>query len=62
MATLATRCPRCRAQVVEIDVATGDGHVVLRSCSACDGRWWQLDGEPVPFSLVRERVRPAKRR
>ncbi len=59
---LATRCPRCRAQMVEIDVASGDGHVVLQSCSACDGRWWQVDGQPAPLDQVLGRVRPGKKR
>lgn len=34
---------RCR--VVSIPLNTPRGEVVMDSCSACDMRWWTVDGE-----------------
>lgn len=34
----------CRT--VSISMATPRGDVVMESCSACDQRWWHVDGEP----------------
>ena len=48
-------CPVCRTRrVVEIGVHLGDTDVVLRSCSACDTRWWQGNGETIDLPEVIE--------
>lgn len=39
-------CPQCRARrVIEIGVTVGGRSVTLRSCSGCDTRWWDNEGE-----------------
>ena len=44
------KCPRCRSrQLVEIALFIAGEHVVLRSCSACDVRWWEGDGARLPL-------------
>jgi hypothetical protein len=39
-------CPSCqRRHLVVIHMRVGDEPVTLRTCSYCDGRWWEsLDG------------------
>ena len=35
-------CPRCKTrQLVVIEMAVAGAPVSLRSCSACEVRWWQ---------------------
>ncbi len=42
----AMACPTCRlSQLVEISVRMGDRNLTMRSCSRCEGRWWDSDGE-----------------
>ena len=55
-------CPRCGKSLVEIEVASGDGLVVLQSCSNCDGRWWRVDGHSASLGDVLTRVRPVRAR
>ena len=44
------KCPRCRSrQLVEIALFIAGEHVVLKSCSACDVRWWEGDGARLPL-------------
>ena len=46
-------CPICRRhRLVEIRVDLGDAEVTLHSCSACDARWWDRDGEPLSLADV----------
>jgi Zn-finger nucleic acid-binding protein len=41
-------CPSCSArQLVEIALRLQDSQVTLHSCSRCDTRWWDQDGEQV---------------
>lgn len=48
-------CPRCRAgRLVEIALNVGERKVRMRSCSRCDTRWWDTDGEGVGLSGVLE--------
>ncbi|MDQ6615813.1 MAG: hypothetical protein M3083_14010 [Actinomycetota bacterium] len=36
------QCPQCESrQMVEISLSVAGERVVLRSCSACDLRWWE---------------------
>jgi hypothetical protein len=45
------KCPRCRSrQLVMIEMSVAGEHVVLNSCSACDVRWWEGDGERLPLA------------
>jgi len=46
-------CPVCRTkQIVEIGINLGDSAVTLHSCSKCETRWWERDGEPVEVNGV----------
>ncbi|MBV8693091.1 MAG: hypothetical protein JOY57_15650 [Actinobacteria bacterium] len=46
-------CPVCRTkQIVEIGINLGDSAVTLHSCSKCETRWWERDGEPVEVTGV----------
>jgi hypothetical protein len=41
-------CPVCQArQIVEIGINLSDSKVTLHSCSKCDTRWWDRDGDQV---------------
>ena len=45
------KCPRCRSrELVVIEMSVAGEHVVLNSCSACDVRWWEGDGERMPLA------------
>jgi transcriptional regulator NrdR family protein len=47
------KCPRCKAsQLVEIELTVGERAVTMRSCSRCDTRWWDSDGESLPLTGV----------
>lgn len=35
--------------------------VTMHSCSRCDTRWWDRDGELVPLSTVLRLAAPARR-
>lgn len=39
---LAVKCPQCASrQMVEISLSISGERVTLKSCSACDLRWWE---------------------
>jgi hypothetical protein len=40
--------------LVTIGMTVAGEHVVLNSCSACDVRWWEGDGERLPLADVLE--------
>jgi len=47
------RCPGCRkTQLVEIGVTLSERRVVVHSCSRCDIRWWDSNGELLPLTDV----------
>jgi transcription elongation factor Elf1 len=47
------RCPSCQAtQLVEIFVTVRDRQLTMRSCSHCELRWWDSDGENVVLDEV----------
>ena len=48
-------CSRCKAsRVVEIAVNIGERPVRMRSCSYCDTRWWESEGQPLALPRVLE--------
>lgn len=47
------KCPYCRAaRLVLIDITIAGDRVRLHSCSRCDRRWWERNGEPVGLDTV----------
>lgn len=62
---LAGTCPRCSNTLVVIPLRLGDAKVVMRSCSACDTRWWQEGDEVLPLGQVLKAMKdntPSSRR
>ena len=46
-------CPVCRdKQLVEITLQTGDKTLILRSCSSCETKWWESEGQEVGLQNV----------
>lgn len=46
-------CPKCRgAQVVEISLSTQGSVLTMHSCTGCEARWWDREGERVGLSQV----------
>jgi uncharacterized Zn finger protein (UPF0148 family) len=60
-ATTSTHCPRCSSSLIEIRIDQAGRAMVMRSCSTCDSRWWQRDGEDVALCAVLETVASAKK-
>ena len=59
--TAHTACPRCSSKLVEIRLDQAGRAMVMRSCSTCDTRWWQRDGEAVAFGSVLDTVAGTKK-
>ncbi len=56
------KCPRCRSrELVTIEMSVAGEHVVLNSCSACDVRWWEGDGERLPLADLLDLAAAPKR-
>ena len=54
-------CPVCRsARMVEIAVTLRGAKVTMHSCSKCDTRWWDNDGERVALDGVFSLAAPQK--
>ena len=49
---MTTRCPRCGGPVVEIVIDSDASALTMRSCSTCDAREWESDGDPVELDSV----------
>jgi hypothetical protein len=48
-------CPNCReSRLVEIDITLKERSVTMHSCSRCDTRWWDREGEQVGLTHVLE--------
>ena len=48
-------CPRCRGgRLVVIDLVLQGEDVRLHSCSNCDTRWWERNGEQLALDNVLE--------
>ena len=46
-------CPNCRTRrMVQIGVTLKGARVTLTSCSACELRWWDEEGDRVGLSHV----------
>ncbi len=54
-------CPRCSSTLVEIHLDQAGRALVMRSCSTCDSRWWQRDGEDVAIGSILDTVGSAKK-
>ena len=52
----SSRCPRCSAPLVEIALGRDGVPMMMRSCSACDSRWWDEGGAEVDLEHVLDRV------
>jgi len=51
------RCPICRSTtLVAIGLQLRGEQVTMRSCSQCDRRWWERNGEALPLPSVLELV------
>jgi transcription elongation factor Elf1 len=54
-------CPVCRArQLVEISVTLKERKVTLHSCSGCDTKWWESEGERLPLNGLLELAAPSQ--
>ena len=50
-------CPNCRsARLVEIGMKVADHRVTLRSCPACEQRWWDREGQTIGLRSVLDLV------
>jgi hypothetical protein len=46
-------CPVCRdKQLVEIKLQVGSKNLTLRSCSHCETKWWENEGETVGLDNI----------
>lgn len=46
-------CPVCvDKQLVEITLQAGDRQLVMRSCSNCETKWWESNGEKAGLGSV----------
>jgi transcriptional regulator NrdR family protein len=47
------KCPKCQTrELVVIEMRVGGEMVTLRSCSACDVRWWETRNGALSLSGV----------
>ena len=54
-------CPVCRnKRLVEIQLTLKGSALTMHSCSNCDTRWWDTDGQLVPLKGVFELAAPEK--
>ena len=59
---VAMPCPRCTFRtMVAIDVIVSGEPMIMRSCSACNERWWEGPSGRVPLALVLDQVGGAVR-
>ena len=54
-------CPRCSSSLTEIRLEQAGRMMVMRSCSTCDSRWWQRDGQDVDLGSVLTTVASTKK-
>jgi transcription elongation factor Elf1 len=48
-------CPNCRgARLVQIGLKLKERRVTMHSCSRCDTRWWDAEGERLGLPNVLE--------
>jgi Zn-finger nucleic acid-binding protein len=54
-------CPICNiAQLVTINMNVNQRTLTLHSCSRCETRWWDCDGEHVALNSVLETAKVRK--
>jgi hypothetical protein len=47
-------CAICGTPLAAVGIVSSGRHVVMRSCTRCNRRWWTADGRPVdPTQLFR---------
>lgn len=46
------RCPLCGNAVVEISIRVRGEQVSMRSCTTCEARWWDRQGEALTIDAV----------
>lgn len=46
------KCPECGGGLVKIGVSLGDTTIAMHSCSRCDRRWWERDGQLIDLKDV----------
>ena len=47
-----TECPACSGSLVSIALKLTDSELLMRSCSRCDRRFWQSDGDDIEITRV----------
>lgn len=56
------QCPQCRdGKLVEISLRLAERQVIMRSCSHCETRWWDGDGERLGLGGVLQLAGSARR-
>lgn len=51
-------CPKCRqGRLVEISLTLRESRVTMRSCSTCETRSWDRDGDAVGLGAVLDLAR-----
>jgi uncharacterized Zn finger protein (UPF0148 family) len=53
-------CRACGGPLVEIAIVREESSMTMQSCSRCDARWWQEDGEHVDLPRVLSAVSPRR--
>jgi len=48
----AARCEVCGTDLVEIDLTVDGADLIMRSCSKCDTRTWERDGDTIELDGV----------
>ena len=49
------KCNKCRSsRLVEVALTIGARQVTMKSCSHCDTRWWDSEGESLGLPRVLE--------
>jgi hypothetical protein len=57
----SSSCRRCSSSLTEIRLEQAGRMMVMRSCSTCDTRWWERDGQAVDLTAVLTTVASTKR-
>lgn len=55
-------CPTCGKQLVRLQVKVNDQELAMRSCSTCDTRHWERNGDEVDLTEVLDLTTDANRR
>lgn len=51
-------CPMCsHGRLVEIELTLKERRVTMHSCSRCEAKWWDQDGEQVAVGRVLDLAR-----